>query len=230
MSGKLPTKQDAYVARLLKENPTKTRTGIPIKIENNGGRVLTFSGRSKNGEYSVYLPTDYPQLFGWDREPDKPRPKVLDATAGGRMMWFNKSNPIAFFIDQRVVEPTKLSNRATFEVKPDAVMDFRKLDFPDNTFYITVFDPPHLKSNAGDNSFMVMKYGKLSKDWKKDLHDGFAECLRVTKPGGTIIFKWNEQQIKVKEVIEAIGHEPLFGHTTNNKNTTIWMTFIKLPV
>lgn len=66
MPGKLPTKRDAYVARLLKEMPTHTRSGIRIEIENNGGRVLTFSGRSKNGKYSVYLPTDYPQLFGWN--------------------------------------------------------------------------------------------------------------------------------------------------------------------
>jgi hypothetical protein len=28
-------------------------------------------------------------------------------------------------------------------------------------------------------------------------------------------------------VIEAIGFQPLFGHTTNNKGTTKWMAFIK---
>jgi hypothetical protein len=152
---------------------------------------------------------------------------VLDATCGGRMMWFDKDNPLAMFIDNRILPATKLSNRATLEVRPDIVMDYTHLEFDNDTFYLTIFDPPHLKNNAGSNSYMVKKYGKLPKDWQENLRAGFNECWRVTKPYGTIVFKWNETQISTAAVIAAIGKQPLFGHTTNNKGTTKWMCFIK---
>lgn len=63
------SKSDEYVTRLLRERPTRTRSGIPITIENDGYSVRTWSGRSLNGSYSVYNPTDYPNLFGWNKEP-----------------------------------------------------------------------------------------------------------------------------------------------------------------
>ncbi len=61
----MKTKSDIYVARLLREKPTHTRSGIPLTIHNNGRGVRTYSGRSMNGKCSYYGPTDYPQLFGW---------------------------------------------------------------------------------------------------------------------------------------------------------------------
>lgn len=152
---------------------------------------------------------------------------VLDATCGGRMMWFDKQNPIAIFVDQRDVDPGFVQQRPNFSVKPDAVMDFRHLEFDDNTFQLVVFDPPHLKSNAGDNSYMAKKYGKLPKDWQGYIRDGFAECMRVVRLNGVVIFKWNETQIPTAKIIEAIGVQPLFGHTTNNKGITKWLCFMK---
>jgi len=62
----MKTKSDIYVERLLREKPTHTRSGIPLTIHNGGRGVRTYSGRSRNGEYSSYGPTDYPQLFGWE--------------------------------------------------------------------------------------------------------------------------------------------------------------------
>jgi len=48
-----------------------------------------------------------------------------------------------------------------------------------------------------------------------------CECWMITV---ILIFKWNQDQIKVKEVINAItDYKPLFGHTTKNNGTTIWM-------
>lgn len=49
------------------------------------------------------------------------------------------------------------------------------------------------------------KYGKLSDRWREDRSKGFSECLRVLKPNGTLIFKWNEEQIKLSEIL------PLFS-------------------
>lgn len=153
--------------------------------------------------------------------------KILDACCGGRMFWFNKKHPLAFYIDIRQVDPGFVTQRPNYAVRPDEIMDFRDMDFADETFYLVVFDPPHL-NHAGDNSYMAKKYGKLSKNWKEDLRRGFEECWRVTKENGTIIFKWNEYQIKTSEVIAAIGRQPLFGHTTNSKGTTKWMCFLKV--
>ncbi len=153
---------------------------------------------------------------------------VLDATAGGRMMWFDKRNRLATFIDIRDLDAMKLSNGSTHEVKPDHVMDFRALDFPSNSFYLVVFDPPHLKHTAGDNSYMVRKYGKLDKDWSEQIRSGFEECWRVTRPNGVIVLKWNETHIKTSELIASLGRTPLFGHTTNSRGTTKWMCFLKV--
>ena len=52
--------------------------------------------------------------------------------------------------------------------------------------------------------------------------------MRVLKTNGTLIFKWNEQQIKVSDVLKAItDYKPIFGHRTTIKNQTIWMAFMK---
>nr|DAI53166.1 MAG TPA: fatty acid synthase-like protein [Caudoviricetes sp.] len=60
------------------------------------------------------------------------------------------------------------------------------------------------------------------------LNESMDELMRVLKPGGTLIFKWNEHQIKVSSVLEAIKpYQPLFGHPTRRNDTTIWMSFMK---
>lgn len=81
--------------------------------------------------------------------------KILDACCGGRRFWFNKEHPNALYVDNQLVEPTivgKGKNGRIHEVKPDVVMDFRKLDLPDNHFALVVFDPPHFTS-LGENSY-----------------------------------------------------------------------------
>lgn len=75
---------------------------------------------------------------------------------------------------------------------------------------------------------MAKKYGVLPADsWESVLHDGFAECMRVLKTNGTLIFKWNETDIPVSEVIKAIGYQPLYGHKSGKLQKTHWMAFIK---
>ena len=51
--------------------------------------------------------------------------------------------------------------------------------------------------------------------------------MRVLKPYGTLIFKWNETQIPVKDVITAIGHKPLYGNRSGKQGKTHWMAFVK---
>ena len=162
---------------------------------------------------------------------DKP---VLDATCGSRMIWFNKNNEFAVFVDKRELDDeaiwTSGDGKVTryCNIHPDIIADFTCLPFEDNTFCHVVFDPPHL-IQGGDNAWMVKKYGKLNKDpWKQVLHDGFSECMRVLKPYGTLIFKWNETQISVKDVIAAIGARPLYGNRSGKQGKTHWMAFIKV--
>ena len=153
---------------------------------------------------------------------------ILDACCGSRMFWFDKHNPLVLFVDKRSETLTaKDKDRIrTIDVKPDVIADFTNLPFEDNSFYMVVFDPPHLKT-LGETSWMAKKYGKLPKDWKSLIHDGFAECMRVLKPNGTLIFKWNESEIKDSEVLSVIPFKPLFGHTTGRQSKTIWMCFMK---
>jgi len=148
---------------------------------------------------------------------------ILDACCGSRMFWFDKQNENVVFMDNRTLEDTLCDGRS-LEVKPDVVADFRNMPFEDKSFRLVVYDPPHL-INAGESSWLAKKYGKLNTDtWRQDIKQGFKECMRVLEDNGVLIFKWNEDQIKLKEVLNAIGYKPLFG---NKKSKTHWLVFMK---
>lgn len=75
---------------------------------------------------------------------------------------------------------------------------------------------------------MKAKYGVLNKDtWRTDIAAGFREALRVLKPGGTLIFKWNETQIRTSEILALTNQKPLFGHPSGKKGGTHWICFVK---
>lgn len=93
--------------------------------------------------------------------------KILDACCGSRMFWFDKENPNVLFMDKRT-ETFYAKDRdkiRTIEVKPDIVGDFTNMPFKDESFYMVVFDPPHLKT-LGETSWLNKKYGKLPDDWQ----------------------------------------------------------------
>lgn len=150
---------------------------------------------------------------------------ILDACCGSRMCWFDKNNTMTTFMDIRQEECTLCDGRS-LKVTPDIVGDFRNMPFADNSFYLVLFDPPHLK-RLGQNSWLAKKYGRLLPSWEADIRQGFNECMRVLKPYGTLIFKWNEQQISTTKVINIIGQTPLFGHYSGKGGKTIWMCFMK---
>jgi len=151
--------------------------------------------------------------------------KILDATCGSRMMWFDKNHPDVVYCDNRT-ENHVLCDGRTLEISPDVVADFTALPFESGSFSLVVFDPPHLLK-LGENSWMAKKYGKLFAGWEEMLKQGFDECMRVLQTNGVLIFKWNENQIKTNRIIEIIGAKPLFGHPSGKHGQTIWMTFMK---
>ncbi len=154
-------------------------------------------------------------------------PPVLDACCGSRMMWFAKADKRAIFVDQRretCIADTR-QGRREIVVEPDMIADFRALPFADNTFSLVVFDPPH--TFAGQNSWTRKKYGALATGWREDIRQGFAECFRVLRPLGTLIFKWAEIRVPVSSVLALTPAQPLFGQRCGATARTHWIVFMK---
>ena len=111
-------------------------------------------------------------------------------------------------------------------INPDVVGDFTKMPFPDSSFWHVVFDPPH--ERFGANSVLAKTYGTLyGEDWREMLKGGFAECFRVLKSNGTLIFKWSEVLIPIRKVLEMTERKPLYGHISGKRANTHWVAFIK---
>lgn len=161
-------------------------------------------------------------------------PPILDATCGSRMIHFDPECPDVLFCDKRECDGEAIWKGVShgrpsvrhLDIHPDMIMDFASMPFPDASFWLVVFDPPHL-NHIGENAWMAKKYGVLKGSWKAMLRDGFRECMRVLRPGGTLIFKWSEVQIPVGEIWRAIGDRPIFGTRCGKKAKTIWATFWK---
>ena len=150
---------------------------------------------------------------------------ILDVCCGSKMFWFKNDHPNVLFSDIRNEEDILCDGRK-LEVHPDVIADFRDMPFDDESFKLVVFDPPHL-NKLGKSSWMFKKYGVLGLEWRNDLKQGFKECFRVLEKHGILIFKWNEAQIKVNEVLSFTDEKPLFGHRTAKSGKTIWICFMK---
>jgi SAM-dependent methyltransferase len=156
---------------------------------------------------------------------------VLDPCCGSRMFWFDRDDDRAVFGDIRREEHTLADASSPggsrrLVIDPDQQMDFRAMPFPDGHFHLVVFDPPHLVQN-GKTGWLAKKYGKLGEDWRDDIRAGFSECFRVLKPNGTLIFKWNEHEVKVSELLKLTDQKPLFGNRCGKTAKSHWIVFMK---
>jgi SAM-dependent methyltransferase len=153
---------------------------------------------------------------------------VLDPASSMRSFYFNKTDERVVFGDIREDETHLLTNGQTIKIKPDEVMDFRAIPYPDETFEMVVFDPPHML-RLSEKSWMRKKYGVLdSENWRDDITKGFAECFRVLKTNGTLVFKWNEVSIPLKEILALTPqHKPVLGHPSGKRMGTHWVLFLK---
>jgi 23S rRNA G2069 N7-methylase RlmK/C1962 C5-methylase RlmI len=149
------------------------------------------------------------------------------------MFWFDKQDERALFADKRqgmriidVGTPGTIG-RTPKVVAPDVLQDFTAMNIPDNTFWHVVFDPPHFHKGAGATGRIAFDFGLLPENWRDMLRDGFTECFRVLKPHGTLIFKWCEAEIPLREVLALTPEKPLYGHRSGKKAQTHWVAFMK---
>jgi hypothetical protein len=148
------------------------------------------------------------------------------------MFWFDRSDPRAVFADNRsqthqLRDASSRGGSRTLTVNPDVVPDFTSLPWLDGTFALVVFDPPHLV-RAGRNGWQAKKYGKLEGDWREMLRRGFAECFRVLKTEGTLIFKWSEHEVPVSQILALTPERPLIGQRCGKTAKTHWIVFLKV--
>lgn len=142
----------------------------------------------------------------------------MDATAGGRMMWFDKKHPDTIYLDKKK------------SIRPTIQASFEALPFPDETFDLVVFDPPH--TSAGQHGIFYQKFGALrASKVIPVLYRAARELLRVLKNHGVLIFKWNTHDKPLDRVLSCFPIPPLFGqrtaHRTKHSSSTFWVTFIK---
>lgn len=157
--------------------------------------------------------------------------QAVDICCGSRMFWFDRNNPDVIFCDKRH-ESHELKDKSsdggsrTLIIDPNLQADFTALPFCDNSFALVVFDPPHLV-RSGHKSWLAKKYGKLGADWREELRKGFAEGFRILRPGGVLVFKWNEYEIPVSAVLALTPEKPLFGNRCGKTAKSHWIVFLK---
>lgn len=158
---------------------------------------------------------------------DAPKP-ILDPCCASRMFYFDKQNPDVLFCDIRHgIDKPMDSGRKRLVIEPDMVADVTSLPFDDESFSLVIFDPPHLVgSHAG---IMMEYYGSLASvpAAREFLRQGFSECWRVLKPGGTLVFKWFEHKLPLKEILELAPCAPVCGNKRPGKDKTHWLVFFK---
>lgn len=158
---------------------------------------------------------------------------VLDACCGSRMFWFDRNDPRAVFLDNRrethvLADCSSAGGSRTLIIEPDVLGDFTAMPFADGSFGLVVFDPPHLVRN-GKSGWLAKKYGKLGADWRSEIRAGFSECFRVLRAGGILIFKWNENDVPVSQVLALTDAKPLIGNRCGKSAKSHWIVFMKGP-
>ena len=140
----------------------------------------------------------------------------------------NSLHSLVLYVDKRKVtmQLDTRPGRNPCVIAPDVQCDFTDMPFPSDTFALVVFDPPHLVRN-GKHSRMSAKYGDLKGEWQDMLRKGFAECFRVLRPEGVLVFKWNELDVPVSRILALTPEQPLFGNRCGKRSLTHWIVFMK---
>jgi hypothetical protein len=115
----------------------------------------------------------------------RPEWLTLDATYGKGIFWKH-------FRPERLIRQDLNPTKA-----PDGVVDFRKLPYADNIFDAVVFDPPYALNGTPAMKEFDESYGiDVPTRWQDRMGlmtDGLVEQIRVTKVGGYILAKCQDQ-------------------------------------
>jgi hypothetical protein len=117
----------------------------------------------------------------------RPEWLTLDATYGEGLWWTR-------------CQPDRLVT-VDIDKTADVRADYRTLPFPTNLFDATIFDPPYVCKGGRTTSGIVEmdgRYGlndapRTPPELQAANHDGLDECIRVTKPGGMVLVKYQNQ-------------------------------------
>ena len=156
---------------------------------------------------------------------------ILDACCGPKEMWVDKNHPNTIYIDIRAENKGFIKHLPSVKVEPDIIMDFRNLKFPDKSFKLIAWDPPHMKT-LGETSMFRKKYGGLNAEtWPADLRRGFNELWRVLEDYGVLMFKWSNSEVKFDKVLRQFPVKPLFRNISSvrGETSTAWFCFMKIP-
>jgi len=153
--------------------------------------------------------------------------EILDVCCGGKMFWYDKNNKDTLYCDIRHCEKGHIEHCPNWSCDPDIIADYRDLPFDDNSFSLIVWDIPHIIKNG--TGIISKKYGSLGDEWAEDSKKAFDSIWRVLKPNGTLIFKYNDLNIKIKDMLDLFPVKPLFGTVSKKAvNNTFWFCFFKV--
>ena len=122
---------------------------------------------------------------------------TLDATWGLGAWWRDWTPTALFGLD---LDPAKAR---------DVRGDFWQMPFPDGTFDLVCFDPPYAYRGTSRHA-MDDQYG-LATDYmsppERDhmISSGITECARVTRPGGVLIVKCQDQVVSGRPRMQSHG-------------------------
>jgi hypothetical protein len=111
-------------------------------------------------------------------------PRIVDVTHNDGSMWAGT----AYAPHRMDVDPVYRDMGLC-----DTVADCRTMPFPDGSYDVVVFDPPHI-TDAGDQSIMGQRYGTMPGESISDIFSPFLrEASRVLSDDGVVIAKICDQ-------------------------------------
>jgi len=141
--------------------------------------------------------------------------KILDACCGSRMFWFDRQNKAVVFVDKRkeaheLKDASSAGGHRTLIIDPDIQADFTKLPLKMQRLP-WLFSIRLIWLEAVKRGGWQRNMGNWKGDWRQELRMGFSECFRVLRDEGTLIFKWNEFEVPVSDILKLTQKSPYSG-------------------
>jgi 23S rRNA G2069 N7-methylase RlmK/C1962 C5-methylase RlmI len=73
----------------------------------------------------------------------------------------------------------------------------------------------------------VLEYSNLYATGANPHLEVLKRCFDLLKPNGTLIFKWNEVSIPLKDILSLTPEKAVCGHPSGKRMGTHWVLFLK---